>query len=122
MFEIDKNFNITIPRGDTAAFEITFTGDYPQAGDRVVMALKTNPRQPAELWAKEVTEFEPADDPETEGTKVRFDIRVEDTAQLAFGTYCWDMRIFYADGNVTTPIDVKKFVITEVTTNDRERP
>ena len=112
MFDI-SNLNIAITRGDTATLEITFEGDIPTDGDTVVMALKTSPNKSECIWEKEATSFE-------EGV-LRYDITTEDTADLPFGTYYWDLRIFYKDGQVTTPFSPKKFVVQEVVTNDREQ-
>lgn len=111
MFMID-NLNITITRGDTATMELTFEGDAPESGDTVAMALKTGVNKQAPIWEK-------SGSPDSEGV-VRFDIGVGDTAGLPFGTYWWDLRVFYADGQVTTPFAPRRFVIQEVITNDRE--
>lgn len=111
MFDI-SSLNISITRGDTATLEITFQGDVPTDGDTVVMALKASPKKSETIWEKSASAFD-------EGV-VCFEIAVEDTADLPFGTYYWDLRIFYSDGQVTTPFSPKKFVIQEVVTNDRE--
>ena len=115
MFSI-QNLGISLTRGDTAALELTFTSDEPNdvpgPADLVVMALKTSPRAAEAKWEKQAN-------PDAEG-KVQFDFAVEDTAQLPFGTYWWDVRIFYADGAVVTPIAPHKFAVLEVVTNDRD--
>lgn len=38
----------------------------------------------------------------------------EDTAGLAFGKYLWDLRIFYANGQVTSPIAPAGFYVDAV--------
>lgn len=111
MFNI-TDLNITISRGDTASLEITFEGDVPGDGDQVVMSIKTSPRNHDYKWEKSGT-------CDAEG-KIVFSIDAEDTASLPFGTYYWDIRIFYADGQITTPFAPKAFKVVEVVTNDRE--
>ena len=111
MFKV-QDLNISLTRGDTAALELTFTGDVPTAQDSVVMALKTTPRTDTPLWEKSAH-------PSQEG-KVLFQFSVEDTASLQFGAYYWDVRIFYNDGQVVTPISPHRFNILEVVTDDRD--
>lgn len=109
MFILD-DLNITLSRGDTATLDLTFSGDVPQAGDTVVMSLKTSPNDKKPKWEK-VVKGAPT---------VSFEIDSADTAGLPFGTYYWDARIFYQNGNVTTPFPPKKFVVSEVVTNERQ--
>lgn len=109
MFTVN-DLNITITRGDTASLEITFTGDVPSSGDTVVMAVKKALNDGRPVFEKTGEASEGA---------ITFDIDVEDTAQLAFGTYWWDLRIFYSDGQVTTPFSPRKFIVGEVVTDDR---
>lgn len=115
MFNI-SNLDISLTRGDTAALELTFESDTPEdipgANDRVIMALKSTPRAAEAKWEKETTA-------DAEG-KALFEFDVEDTARLPFGTYWWDVRVFYADGAVVTPVSPHKFSILEVVTDDRD--
>lgn len=111
MYSVD-NLNITLTRGDSAALELTFTGeDAPAAGDLVALALKPNPRVPEAKWEKTA-------EPDEEH-KVLFRFLPEDTQDLPFGTYWWDVRIFYSDGAVVTPVAPHRFNVVEVVTNDR---
>lgn len=108
---IVNDLDIIISRGDTATLDLTFSGDIPShQGDLVVMALKSTPRDKTARWEKVAAG----------GETVSFRIEPEDTKNLPFGTYYWDARIFYQNGNVATPFPPKKFVISEVVTNDRE--
>ena len=113
MFILD-DMNITLTRGDSAYLEVTFTGDIPGEGDLVVMSLKNSTRDPNPKWEK-------TGECDSEG-KVVFTISPQDTARLPFGQYVWDLRIFYADGQVTTPFAPKAFRIAEAVTNDRKKP
>lgn len=110
MFNID-DLNITISRGDTASLEITFEGDVPASGDLVVMSLKSSIRSTETIWEKSGTC--------TDGTII-FSLESEDTASLDFGTYYWDLRIFYSDGQITTPFPPKSIKVVEVVTDGRQ--
>lgn len=110
MFILDDDLNITISRGDTATLDLTFSGDVPKAGDTVVMALKTTPRDKNPRWEKVAKG----------AATVTFRIEPEDTKDLPFGDYYWDARIFYQNGNVTTPFPPKRFTVSEVIANDRK--
>lgn len=111
MFTI-HDMNIALTRGDSASIEVTFSGDVPGTGDLVVMALKSSPK---DTTAK----FEKSGECDERG-KIVFEIEPEDTARLPFGNYVWDLRVFYADGQVSTPFAPKTFKIAEAVTNDRE--
>ena len=109
MLRID-DLNIFLTQGDTASLEITFEGDVPGEGDVVVMAVKERPGVSQELIHKEITG----------ATTVIFTVEPEDTEQLTFGTYWWDLRIYYEDGQVTTPFHPRKFVVEPVVANEPE--
>ena len=109
MFSID-DFNISITRGDTATIEMVFSGDVPDETDTVVMSLKRNTNTKEILWEKHGKCMD---------GKALFDIESKDTSKLAFGSYLWDIRIFYHDGQITTPFKPKIFKVLEVVTNDR---
>ena len=113
MFILDENMGITISRGDTAALEITLSGDTPNdPNDKVVASLKPTPEQKRAIWRKELTKID-------EDTWLMA-INSEDTESLGFREYSWDIRVFYADGNVTTLFNPQPFVVSPVVTdNDR---
>lgn len=117
MFNVDEGNNITITRGDTASLEVRLTGDAPQDGDSVVLSVKQSAARPAAVFEKAATAFEAAPEGE-EGVIARFDIEAADTAGLDFGTYRWDLRIFYQDGEVVTPMTPRRFDVAEVITNN----
>lgn len=109
MFDISSDYSITITRGDTATLEITFYGDSPGSGDTVIAALKKAPGR-----TDVIREWTLA--PQADGTFL-LTIDSEDTASLPFGRYFWDLRVLYADGQVTTPFAAKTFQVTEVVTD-----
>lgn len=110
MFIMDENMGITISRGDTAAVEITISGDTPQdSNDVVVASLKQSAEQKRCIWRKELQKI-------SEDTWILV-IDSEDTINLPFREYAWDLRILYADGNVTTPFSPQPFVVSPVITD-----
>lgn len=112
MFSIN-DLNISITRGDTASIEITFEGDIPTDGDLVVMSLKRTTSIKTPIWEKTG---------ECEDGTIIFNISSDDTKDLPFGTYAWDIRIFYKDGQVTSPFKPKDFKVMEVVTNNDREP
>lgn len=117
MFNVDEGNNITITRGDTASLEVRLTGDAPQDGDSVVLSVKASASRPQAVFEKTADTFEAAPEGE-EGVIARFYIDAADTAGMAFGAYRWDLRIFYADGEVVTPMTPRRFDVAEVITNN----
>ena len=110
MFILNEDMSIRITRGDSAALEVTFSGDAPSENDSVVSTLKEAPGARRAIWKKDW-------DCIGDGTWL-LTIDPEDTDRLSFGTYAWDVRIFYADGNVTTPFDPQEFVVSPVVTDN----
>lgn len=110
MFTIDSDMKITLSRGDSAALYITMTGDVPDYGDRVVASLKNAPGLKRCIWKKELQNA-------GDGSFL-LEIFPEDTEDLAFGDYSWDVRVFYGDGSVTTLFNPAPFVISPVVTDN----
>ena len=109
MFDITQDFAVTLTRGDTATLEISFTGDAPTAADTVVAAIKKSPGQLTAILERTLTRQE-------DGTYL-LRIESEDTQPLPFGRYFWDLRVLYADGQVTTPFAAASFTVTQVVTD-----
>lgn len=109
MFDL-KGFEIYITRGDTASIKLNCFGRIPTDGDRVVASLKKTQTQTSEIWRKTLERVSGED-------AYLLDFRSEDTENLDPGTYWWDVRAFYADGDVTTPIPPSKFEVMRVVTN-----
>lgn len=118
MFTVDAKYNISITRGDTATLELTFTGDVPGENDRVIASLKKNPKKADEIWEKELELYGSGtgDDGEPYTTYL-LELASADTEGQAFGGYFWDLRILYADGQITTPFPPAAFNVLEVVTD-----
>lgn len=103
---------INLTRGDTLRVQITLTQDgetyTPEVGDAVRFAMR-----PAGLNSK--------------GTAYKYDICLtkaipistmvlelepDDTEELDFGEYVYDIQITFADGTVDTPIPTSKLILT----------
>lgn len=113
MFKIDdKTYEIRLSRGDTATIDFQFTGDIPTGSDVVIMTLKRTVGDKQSKWEKQAILY--GED------LARFTIRAEDTKDLPFGKYYYDLRCFFATGgSVTTILPPTPFYVEEVIGNDR---
>ena len=120
MFSVDANYGIRITRGDTASLEVTFEGDAPGAEDTVIASVKKGAKKPDTLLEQELQLVGTGTDGEgaeaVSWSKYLLTIASEDTEKLAFGGYVWDLRILYADGQITTPFPPAAFDVLEVVT------
>lgn len=96
---------IKLTRGDTARLTVDLEDDSGQAysvqnDDVVTFTVKKNYEDAEPLIQKKVT-----------GTNV-FHIKPEDTKELAFGKYKYDVQLTTADGDNYTVVDDKDFRIT----------
>lgn len=106
MFSVDDNLTITISRGDTATIAVKVEAEDGETVDgTMLMSLKKIISSEKTIWQKSVDI--------SEGT-VEYSISADDTNDLVFGTYYWDLRVVFGDGTVYTPISPKKFVVAEV--------
>lgn len=101
-----KGPTITITRGDTASFSISITDASgaayePQEGDTVTFTVKKSTKTDDILIQKT-------------GTAVQ--LEHEDTADLKYGTYVYDVQLTYASGAIDTFIGPADFVVTEEVT------
>ena len=97
--------SISITKGDTGTFTITFTGDdKPDDGTTVLVTLKKRKGDNEPVWEKELTVADSA---------VTVSLAIEDT-NLDFGTYWWDARILFSSEDVYTPMNPASFKILEV--------
>lgn len=119
MFTIDSAQGIRITRGDTATLELRFEGDAPGENDRVIASLKKSARKDRDsaLWEKELVLTEFGVSNRIPFSTWQMDLASEDTLDRAFGNYWWDVRILYADGQITTPFAPAGFEIAEVVTD-----
>lgn len=105
MFTINDN-NISLTRGDTLFLTVNLTdsdGDpyVPSEGDRIRLAMKRRINSSDLVMLKEIS-------PET----LTFEIEPQDTKDLAYGTYVYDIELTDSEGHVNTVI-FGKFRITE---------
>lgn len=101
-----KGPTITLTRGDYASFHIDIEdatgGEYtPQTGDVVTFTVKKNTKTEEVLIQKTGQDIE---------------IEHEDTAELRYGTYAYDVQLTYANGHIDTFIGPADFVLTEEVT------
>ena len=102
MFKIINN-EITLTRGDSASMSFKCinesTGEeYDYSADNVVFSLKKCPAEPKPLIQKTITDGKLVLEP-------------EDTADLPFGQYYYDVVINKADGSVDTVIPTTVFTV-----------
>ena len=108
MFTIDENtMRITLTRGDTLKTKVGMTyktGDVytPSEGDSLRFALKKNYKDEEPLILKTI----PID-------TCILHLEPNDTKDMKFGSYVYDIEITFANGDVDTFIDKKEFVLTE---------
>lgn len=97
---------ITLTRGDSLIINVTITKNgaiyTPTAGDKVRFALKQRTTDPTPLIVKQA---------DIGTMQIRLD--PEDTKELAFATYVYDIELTTVDGYVDTFIGPAKFIITE---------
>ena len=104
MLTVDKDNTIHLTRGDTARFSIgrivntvTNTNYTPTAEDTVTMTIK-----------KTTLDAAPCVQIIVPGGEV-FHIKPEDTKEMAFGKYVYDVQLTMADGDVYTIIPLATF-------------
>ena len=109
MIIIDKDFNIKMTKGDTFLKSIILKkGDQaynPDPEDRIRFAL-SNVYKGEKGYNLLIEKIIPND-------SLQWRIDPEDTNDLKYGSYVYDLQITYADGKVETFADKKRFVLTE---------
>ena len=111
VFKVDEDNTIHLTRGDTARFSIgrivntvTNTNYTPTAEDTVTMTIK-----------KTVLQADPFVQLIVHGGEV-FHMKPEDTKEMAFGKYVYDVQLTTADGDVYTIVPPATFdLLKEVT-------
>lgn len=104
MLKIVSN-KIYLVRGDSGAITVTVLNAdgstrAVQSGDEILMTVRATPASEI-LFQK---------------TGPEILIEPEDTTDLAFGTYCYDVQITLADGTVDTIIPRNDFIVLEEVT------
>lgn len=106
MFTLDPDtLEIHISQGDTATIEFQFNGDPPTGNDALYFTVKRAFHEET-LIEKKATLYG--------ADLARITLLGEDTMNLPFGRYWWDIRIFYQNGQVLTPMGPSSFFIDEV--------
>lgn len=105
MFSINDN-NISLTRGDTLFLTVNLTdnaGDVyePQEGDTIRFAMKKKIASTQLIMLKNIPT-----------NTMTFEIKPEDTKELNYGTYVYDIELTDAHGHVTTVI-LGKFTLTD---------
>ena len=99
-----KNINLT--RGDSLNVQVEILKDdvpyTPEEGDRVRFALKKDYTDDTPLIVKDI----PTD-------TLILTLLPEDTKELPFDTYVYDIELTFADGAIDTFIPKGKFKLTE---------
>lgn len=98
--------NISLTRGDTAKITITIeTNDgsiyEPAEGDQVIFTVKRHPTDKQPILVKQI----PTD-------TLLLVLTPEDTKDLDFGSYRFDVQLLFANGDVDTFIENKTLEIT----------
>lgn len=97
--------DISLTRGDTLHLQITLTDQEGevytlQDGDALVFTVKKNTSSDVVLIQKNILNSD-------------ITISHEDTKNMSYGTYVYDVQLTQANGDVTTVIKPSKFIITE---------
>ena len=108
MFSIYRG-NISIIRGDSAIFELNIVDANkniytPKEDDTITLTVKTSTR------SKEVVFQKQWDDG-------KFIINPEDTKELRYGNYVYDVQLVTANGWVDTIIPPHNFIVMEEVTD-----
>lgn len=107
---IIREKNIHMVRGDTEALQVKLqkedgTPYFLEDGDIIYFTVKSSPRTEEKLLQKVITEF-------VDGAAL-ITIEPEDTKELNFRKYKYDIQWTRADGIVKTIVPVSDFVIEE---------
>lgn len=106
-YSIGKNNTIKLTRGDTFVCDIKMTKQDgypydPEEGDAIRFAMKSNVKDEEPLILKEI----PID-------TMQLMLNPEDTKELPFGTYWYDIELTKANGMVDTFITKSVLVLGE---------
>jgi len=100
--------NISITKGDTGQFTITFSGDdAPENGCIILVSLKKTKTSEVPIWEKRLT---------VTNNVITVTITSADS-NIDFGQYWWDARIIFRDGTIYTPMNPASFKVLEVVGN-----
>lgn len=106
MIEIDSSYNITMTRGDTFYKTLTLTRDgqtYTPDADDVITFTMAKTYKGAEGYEALVTKT-------IDPTTLLWLIEADDTAELDYGKYYYDLQIVYAQTGYTETFAEKKTI------------
>lgn len=108
-----KKTNIFMTRGDSESIEVSLENDLGslvplETGDTIYFTVKISPSSEEIFLQKIITDFPDG--------KALIEIKPEDTKDLNFMTYMYDLQYTKSDGQVTTIIPPSEFTITEEVT------
>lgn len=101
---------LKITRGDSDGYLVYIEGREFVAGDKVELTVRKKPESPSKAIHKTVTEF-------VDG-KATIIMNPEDTSNLSWGEYVYDVQVTFEDGIVKTIIPVSPFTIDKESTYD----
>lgn len=106
MITIDNNYNITMTRGDTFAKTLTLkkSGEVytPNAGDVITFTMAKS--------YKGSSDYEPIIQKTINPETLLWLIEAEDTEELDYGKYYYDLQIVYAETGYTETFAGKKTI------------
>lgn len=107
MLTVEGN-DIALTRGDSLTLALCFEGRTVPPTARARFSVKRCPQEEAPLIERTL--------PVTD-SRALLRLAPSDTQALPPRTYFWDVRLLYADGTVTTPMDYAAFEVLEVIGN-----
>lgn len=115
MFKINTNGSMEIIRGDSAAFDVTVYDTDEETGEKIIYTL--NPGDTLTFTVKKNTKTtEVLIQKIAEGELNTITINPEDTNELGYGSYKYDIQFTRADGYVDTIIPPTIFKVSEEVT------
>lgn len=103
--KIDSRNNIKMTRGDSETITVSCKAIPFAQDDQITFTVRKTAVSKDKLIEKVITEFEDG--------KALIEIASEDTADLKFGSYLYDIQLKRADGTITTLIGPAAFGIGE---------
>lgn len=107
-----NGYSLEMTRGDSESITVTCDNHPFEPGDIVEMTARKRAGSGERAMYKRVEEFS------EDGTAI-IAINPEDTAEMSFGTYMYDIQLTFADGTVVTVIKPNSFTLLEEVTYGR---
>lgn len=107
-----NGLSLEMTRGDTESITVTCEGHPFEQGDIIEMTVRKRASSEDRALYKRVEEF-------NEDGSATIPINPEDTEEMSFGAYMYDIQLTFADGTVVTIIKPNSFVLLEEVTYGR---